>query len=161
MGWALLLLLAGQAGTSSAEPLTEEQILSFSEVETRNHRIVCAIIEVPAEAASTLKAADVELTAACPEAMGELTLSAASLWEALPGDWALALDPAGGMTGLFFQAEGENAFHAEIGKLLMDWTGAPSVFLVLAFDCEEVDCACAPLIAAGALRLIEMATEEP
>jgi hypothetical protein len=153
---ALLLLLAGAA---QAELLVTEQALSFTEVSTGGHRIAYAIIEVPPDAASTLKGADVKVTATCAGALGKLTLAAASLWAELPGDWESALDPANGMTGLFFPAEGENAFHAEIGKLLMDWTGLQSAFLVLAFECGDVDCDCLPLITAGQLRLSTLATE--
>jgi hypothetical protein len=61
----------------------------------------------------------VRFTAACAGALGKLTLAAVSLWVELPSDWEPALDPASGMTGLFFPTEGQNAFHAEIGKLLM------------------------------------------
>ena len=45
------------------------------------------------------------------------------------------------------------ALHAEIGKLLMDWTGTQSAILVLAFECGDVDCNCSPLITTGQLRL--------
>ena len=116
-------------------------------------------IEVPEGAANTLKGADVQITASCAEALGKLTLSAASLWTELPTDWEPAMDPEAGMTGLFFPAEGENTFHAEIGKLLMDWTGPQSAILVLAFECGDVDCNCSPLITSAQLRLSAVATD--
>ena len=146
---ALLLLLAG---TAQAELQITQQELTFTEVATSGHRIAYATIEVPAGAAGVLKGADIQLTAHCPAALGKLTLAAASLWAELPGDWEPALDPASGMTGLFFPAEGQSAFHAEIGKLLMDWTGPQSAILVLAFECGDIDCECSPLISAGGLR---------
>ncbi|MBM4118636.1 hypothetical protein FJ251_13050 [bacterium] len=152
---ALLLLLAGAA---QAELQIAEQTLSFTEVATGGHRIAYATIEVPEGAASALKGADLRFTAACLEALGELTLVAATLWAELPPNWELATDPTHGMTGLFFPAEGENAFHAEIGKLLMDWTGPQSAILVLAFECGDIDCDCSPLIVAGELRLATLAT---
>jgi hypothetical protein len=153
---ALLLLLAGAA---QAELQIVEQPLSFTEVATGGHRIAHAIIEVPEGAASALKGADLSFTAACPNALGELTLAAATLWAELPADWEPALDPESGMTALFFPAEGENAFHAEIGKLLMDWTGPQPAILVLAFECGDIDCGCSPLISAAQLRLSAIATE--
>jgi hypothetical protein len=153
---ALLLLLAGVA---QAELRITEQVLSFTEAATGGHRIAYAIIEVPEGGAGALKGADVQFTANCPEALGKLTLSAASLWAELPGDWEPALDPANGVTGLFFPAEGQSAFHAEIGKLLMDWTGPQSPILVLAFECGDIDCDCSPLIAAGELRLSMLTAE--
>jgi len=159
--WALLLLLASLAGTASAELQIAEQGLNFTEVATGSHRIAYAIIEVPANSASALKAADVQFIAACSGALGEVTLAAASLWSELPTDWELALDPENGMTGLFFPAEGENAFHAEIGKLLMDWTGPQSARLVLAFECGDIDCECSPLIAGGELRPLSISSEAP
>jgi len=155
---ALLLLLAGAA---QGELLVTEQPLTFTEVATSGHRIAYATIEVPLGSAGALKGADVQFTVSCPEALGELTLAAATLWVELPGDWEPALDPARGMTGLFFPAAGENVFHTEIGKLLMDWTGSQSAILVLAFECGEVDCECSPLIAAGELRLSTTSTEAP
>ena len=154
--WALLLLLAGAA---QADLQIVEQSLSFTEATTSSHRIAYAIIDVPESAAIALKTADVQFTATCAGALGELTLSAASLWAELPPDWELALDPENGMTGLFFPAQGENTFHAEIGKLLMDWTGPQQAFLVLAFECGDIDGDCSPLITAGQLRL-SMLTEE-
>jgi hypothetical protein len=147
---ALLLLLAGAA---QAELQVAEQTLTFTEAETSSHRIAYATIEVPEGAAAALKGADVQFTANCPEALGKLTLAAASLWAELPSDLEPALDPVSGMTGLFFPAAGQNAFHAEIGKLLMDWTGTQNAVLVLAFECGEIDCECSPLIAGGKLRL--------
>lgn len=153
---ALLLLLAGAA---QAELQIAEQRLTFTEVATGGHRIAYATIEVPAGAASALKGADLSFTAASPEALGELTLAAATLWAELPANWDPALDPVNGMTGLFFPAEEENAFHAEIGKLLMDWSDPQSAVLVLAFECGDIDCNCSPLITAGQLRLSTLATE--
>jgi hypothetical protein len=153
---ALVLLLASAA---QAELLVTEQALTFTEVATGGHRIAYAIIEVPEGAAGALKGADVQFTANCPEALGKLTLAAASLWAVLPAGWELALDPESGMTGLFFPAEGQNAFHAEIGRLLMDWTGPQSAILVLAFECGDIDCGCSPLIATGELRLSMLAAE--
>ena len=147
---ALLLLLAGAA---QAELLVTEQPLTFTEAATSGHRIAYATIEVPEGAAGALKGADIRFTAHCPAALGKLTLAAASLWAELPGDWAPVLDPASGMTGLFFPAEGQSAFHAEIGKLLKDWTGPQNVILVLAFECGDINCECSPLIAAGELRV--------
>jgi hypothetical protein len=154
---ALLLLLAGAA---QAELLVTEQPLTFTEVATSGHRIAYATIEVPEGATGALKGADLLFTATCAGALGKLTLAAASLWAELPGDWESALDPANGMTGLFFPAEGENAFHAEIGKLLMGWTGPQSAILVLAFECGDIDCNCSPLIGCGVLRLANFRTEE-
>lgn len=153
---ALLLLLAGAA---QAELVVTEQALTFTEVATSGYRIAYATIEVPEGAAGVLKGADIQFTANCPTALGKLALAAASLWAELPGDWEPALDPASGMTGLFFPAEGQSAFHAEIGKLLMDWTGPQSAILVLAFECGEIDCECSPLAAAGELRISTLATE--
>jgi len=155
---ALLLLLAGAA---QAELEIAVLPLSFTELATGGHRIAYATIEVPEGAASALTGADLRFTTACPEALGELTLAAATLWAELPAAWELALDPANGMTGLFFPAEGESAFHAEIGKLLMTWTGAQSAVLVLAFECGDIDCDCPPLITAGQLRFATLKTEGP
>jgi len=152
----LLLLLAGAA---QAELEIAVLPLSFTEAATSGHRIAYATIEVPEGAAGTLKGADLRFTAACPDALGELTLAAAMLWAELPANWELALDPTNGMTGLFFPAEGENTFHAEIGKLLMDWTGPQTAILVLAFECGDIDCDCSPLITAGQLRVSTLATE--
>lgn len=158
---ALLLLLAGLTAKAAAELQVTEEPLDFTEVATSSHRIAYARIEVPENAASALKDADVQLAAACAAAFGELTISAASLWTSLPIDWEPVLDPTNGMTGLFFPAGGQNAFHAEIGKLLMDWAGPESAFLVLAFECGDIDCECAPLITTGALRLSVVASAAP
>ncbi len=155
---ALLLPLAGAAQT---ELLVTEQPLTFTEVATSGHRIAYATIEVPDNAASARRAADLHLAVACPGALGELSLSAASLWTELPTDWELTLNPASGMTGLFFPTEGESAFHAEIGKLHMDWTGPQNAILVLAFECGDIVCECSPLIAAGELRLSAVSAEAP
>ena len=102
---------------------------------------------------AALKAADLELKAACQDALGELTLSAMSLWEELPSDWQPLLDSDESMVGLFFPAEEESVFHADLSSLLKDWTGGQSAFLVLVFACREVDCECSPVISTGTLRL--------
>lgn len=146
----LLLLLAGSV---QAEMHIQTQPLGFTELATSGYRIAYAIIEVPGWEAGALKGADLQFTAACSNALGKLTLASTSLWEELPTDWELALEPANGMTGLFFPADGERVFHAEIGKLLMDWPGPQSAFLVAAVECGDIDCACTPLIASAQLQL--------
>lgn len=150
---AMLLLIVALPGFAWGEFQVVEHSLSFEEQSIQGHRIVYGTIELSDFDANALQAADLRVLLACPEALGKVALSSASLWEAAPSDWELVLDPEVCMTGLFFKTEIDTEYHAELGGIFKSWSdGAESAVLVLVFECAKVDCGCSTLITSGEIR---------